>query len=80
MNRLNSISLLFQVVLILLLMLSMGIGILIWHAPIPADELTPAQTNLIDVSDGMVKITLGAILGVIGASRIARSNSGGASQ
>ncbi len=42
-----------------------------WHAPIPADELTPAQTNLISIGDWMVKASVGAILGTIGGVRIA---------
>ena len=48
-----------------------------WHAPISADELTPAQTNLISIGDWMVKVSVGAILGVIGGARVATANGGG---
>ena len=47
-----------------------------WHAPISADELTPAQTNLISIGDWMVKVSVGAILGVIGGARVATANGG----
>ena len=74
MNRLNSISRLFQIVLILLFLMFTGIGVLIWLAPVPEDQLTQTHTNLINIADGMVKIALGAILGVIGGSRVVAAN------
>lgn len=49
---------------------------MLWHAPVPTDKLTLAQTNLINIGDWMVKASVGAILGVIGGARVARSNGG----
>ena len=56
-----------------------GGGILAWLAPVPASELTPAQLNMIDLADTMVKGALGAILGFAGA-RLAPRNGGRAAQ
>ena len=52
-----------------------GGGILAWLAPVPASELTPAQLNMIDLADTMVKGALGAILGFAGA-RLGSRNGG----
>ena len=59
----------------LLFVFSVGIGILVWLAPVPADELTPAQTNLIYLGDTMVKGAIGAILGFAGARLAMRGSS-----
>lgn len=48
----------------------LGGGVLVWLAPVPAEQLTPAQTNLIYLGDTMVKGAIGAILGFAG-SRLA---------
>ena len=48
----------------------LGGGVLAWLAPVPAEQLTPAQTNLIYLGDTMVKGAIGAILGFAG-SRLA---------
>ena len=50
-------------------------GVLVWLAPVPADQLTPAQTNLIFLGDTMVKGAIGAILGFAGA-RLAMGGNG----
>ena len=50
----------------LIFLIISGGGILVWLAPVPADELTPAQTNLIYLGDTMVKGAIGAILGFAG--------------
>ena len=76
MNRLNPISRIFQLVLVLLILMFTGIGILIWLTPVPEDQLTQTQADLISVADGMVMITFGAILGLVGA-RIAGANGKG---
>ena len=65
--------------LVLFMLCTGGIGVMFWHAPIPADELTPAQTNLISIGDWMVKVSVGAILGVIGGARVATANGKGGS-
>ena len=43
---------------------------LVWLSPAPADRLTPAQDNLIEIADWMVKASVGAILGFAGAARL----------
>ncbi len=50
-----------------------------WHAPVPDDELTRAQINLISIGDWMVKASVGAILGLVGGARIAAVNGNGGS-
>jgi len=44
-----------------------GIGLLIWIAPVPAEQLTPAQENLIAISDGLVKASDGLVKASAGA-------------
>ena len=61
--------------LVLLSLVLGGISIMMWLAPISGDELTPAQSNLITIADWMVKVSVGAILGLAGAGRVA-SNGG----
>ena len=43
-----------------------GIGMLVWLSPVAKEELTPAQENLINLSDSMVKIALGGVAGFVG--------------
>ena len=65
---------------VLLAMILLGGGVLVWLSPVPADLLTPAQTNLIYLSDTMVKGAIGAIIGFAGARWIGRANGVVASQ
>ena len=58
----------------LLFVFAVGIGLLVWLAPVPADQLTPAQTNLIFLGDTMVKGAVGAFLGFAGARLAMRGN------
>lgn len=60
---------------VLFALILLGGGVLVWPAPVPADQLTPAQTNLIFLGDTMVKGAIGAILGFAGA-RLAMRGSG----
>ena len=53
--------------LALLTLIMMGVGILVFLAPVPVDLLTPAQENLLVIGDWMVKVCVGAILGLGGA-------------
>ena len=46
-----------------------GVGILALLSPFPADRLTPAQENLLIIGDWMVKVSVGAIIG-LGGSRL----------
>ena len=79
MNPLRPASPLALPILALFVILFTGIGVMFWHAPIPADELTPAQSNLISIGDWMVKASVGAILGLVGGARIAAANGKGGS-
>ena len=60
-------------------LLVLGGGVLVWLAPVPAEELTPAQNNLIYLGDTMVKGAMGAVLGFavsrLAARRAARRQS-----
>ena len=57
----------FSVMLALFGAMGLGLGVLIWLAPVPDFELTAGQLHLLDVADGMIKITFGGILGFMGA-------------
>ena len=59
-----SIALLFGLII-------MGGGVLVWLAPVSAEQITPAQSNLVEIADWMVKASIGAILGLIGARGLA---------
>ena len=48
-------------------MSAVGLSTLVWLAPIPSDSLTPAQQSLLNIDDWMVKASIGAILGCVGA-------------
>ena len=51
-----------------------GVGILAFLTPVPADRLTRAQGSLLTIGDWMVKVAIGAILG-LGGSRLATRRS-----
>lgn len=52
-----------------------GVGLLVWLAPVPEAQITPAQENLIAISDGLVKASAGAFVGFAsGVGLTARSN------
>ena len=63
----------FPILLILFALMGLGLGILIWLAPITDAEVTAGQQNLRNIADGMVKASVGAILGFAGA-RLSGSN------
>ena len=71
----NSVSRLLWPVLILFVLLFTGIGVMLWFAPVPDGELTQIQTNLANVADWMVKMSMGAIIGLVAGS--ARTLNGG---
>ena len=56
----------------------MGGSALVWLAPVPAEEITPAQDNLIELADTVVKVGLGVLAGFFGARPFRRGNGGGA--
>ena len=74
-DRLITLSLLAALIFIMLV----GGGVLVWLAPVPADRITPAQDNLINISDWLVKASAGAILGFAGA-RFSGGRKGGDSR
>lgn len=53
-----------------------GIAILLWLGRIPDDELTKAYSTLIEIADWLVKVSVGAILGLRG-SAVVRGRKGG---
>ena len=55
-----------------------GIGILLYVASVPADQFNSTHDNLISIGDGIVKISIGAIIGLTAAHlAMARRNGGG---
>ena len=61
-----SISSLFPITVILLGFVVVGVSLLIWLAPVSAEEMTPAQDSLISIADWMTKASVGALLGFAG--------------
>ena len=57
----------FSVMLALFAAMGLGLGVLIWLAPVPESEITAGQLHLLGVADGMLKIAFGGILGFMGA-------------
>ena len=45
----------------------LGGGVLVWLAPVPAEQITPAQDDLRNLADTIVKGGLGAIAGFFGS-------------
>ena len=43
-----------------------GVGLLVWLAPVQTGEMTPAQERLLDIADWMTKASAGALLGFAG--------------
>lgn len=60
----------------LLALIAAGGGALIWMAPVPAEEITPAQSRLIELADTVVKGASGAIIGFFGLRLHRRGNGG----
>ena len=56
-----------------------GVGILAFLTPVPAEAMTPAQETLLTIGDWMVKASVGAILG-LGGSRLAAARGNGTLQ
>ncbi len=62
------------VLIILFGLVVLGGGVLVWMAPVPAEDMTPAREILLNVADWMIKASVGAILGFAG-SRLANRRS-----
>ena len=51
-----------------------GGGALIWLAPVPAEQMTPAQNDLRELADTVVKAGLGVLAGFFGARPFQQGN------
>ena len=74
MNNLHRVAV-FEQLIVPLGLLAVGIGIWIGLSPIPDDELTTAQTNMLITADWIVKTSVGAILG-LGSNAVIRARNG----
>ncbi len=55
-----------------------GVGLLVWLAPVPESQITPAQKSLIAISDWLVKASAGAFVGFAGGvGLVGRNGRGG---
>ena len=57
--------------IVLFALIALGVSILVLLADIPAERMTPAHKTLLTVGDGLIKLSIGAILGM-GCSWLAR--------
>ena len=64
---------------LLLALILAGGGVLVWLAPVPAADMTPAREILPNVADWMIKASVGAILGFAGSRLALRRRNAGAS-
>ena len=55
-----------SMLIVLFALIALGVSILVLLSNVPADQLTPAQENLITSVDWMIKVSVGAILGLGG--------------
>ena len=62
----------------LFFLIMLGGGILVWLAPVPVEQVTPAQDRLIDLADTVVKGSAGAFIGLV-VSRLTIAKNGGSS-
>lgn len=58
------------VLIVLFGLVFLGGGVLVWLAPVPVEDMTPARELLLNIADWMIKASVGAILGYAG-SRLA---------
>ena len=63
------------VVGLLLSLILVGGGVLVWMAPVPAEDMTPARELLLNLADWMIKASVGAILGFAGSRLTVRRSS-----
>ena len=65
--------------LALFALFAMGVGALIWLSPVPAEQMTPVQNDLLELGDTLAKVSFGAILmaGSFIGSRLLRPTGGG---
>ncbi len=63
------------VLIVLFGLVVLGGGVLVWMAPVPAEEMTPAREILLNIADWMIKASVGAILGFAGSRLAVRRSS-----
>ena len=64
-------------ILALFVFTAIGIVILLWLGRIPDEQLTTAHATLIGIADWLVKMSVGAILGLRGSAHIKSRKGGG---
>lgn len=73
----NGASTVIGVLGLLLALILVGGGVLVWMAPVPAEDMTPARDILLNIADWMIKASVGAILGFAGSRLALRRSSAG---
>ena len=68
------------VLIVLFGLVLLGGGVLVWMAPVPVEEMTPARELLLNIADWMIKASVGAILGFAGSRLAVRRSRDGTSQ
>ena len=63
------------VLIVLFGLVILGGGVLVWMAPVPAEDMTPAREILLNIADWMIKASVGAILGFAGSRLAIRRSS-----
>ena len=63
------------VLIVLFGLVVLGGGVLVWMAPVPAEDMTPARDILLNIADWMIKASVGAILGFAGSRLAVRRSS-----
>ena len=63
------------VLIVLFGLVILGGGVLVWMAPVPAEDMTPARDLLLNIADWMIKASVGAILGFAGSRLAIRRSS-----
>ena len=63
------------VLIVLFGLIVLGGGVLVWMAPVPAEDMTPARDILLNIADWMIKASVGAILGFAGSRLAIRRSS-----
>ena len=64
-----------HVLIVLVGLILLGGGVLVWMAPVPAEDMTPAREILLNIADWMIKASAGAILGFAGSRLAVRRSS-----
>ena len=64
-----------SVLIVLFGLIILGGGVLVWMAPVPAEDMTPARELLLNIADWMIKASAGAVLGFAGSRLALRRSS-----